>query len=124
MELNLEAIKELVKDRFRGKLTYLANELDIDYSYLNQVINGKRSPTSKKICNKVIKYCINNGLDYQKYVFVPLRENFNSKNLALIKLKNNYAKICIENVKNQMEETLEYIKGIDELIEGVRDEIN
>ena len=123
MELNLEAIRELVKVKFRNKLTYLALELDVDYSYLNQIMNNKRTPTSKKVCTRLIKYCIDNGLDYQKYVFIPFQKEFNSANLSLIKTKNNLLKINIAESQKQIEEALQHVNCIDELIGKLGDDI-
>jgi hypothetical protein len=122
IELNIEAIKELVEKHFRNKLTYLANELEIDYSYLNQIMNGKRVATSKKVCKGIIKYCVNNGLDYQKYVSVPFGKKFDSTNLSMIRSRNNQIKSCITKVQNQINEVLEYVNCMDELIRKAGDD--
>ena len=71
MEVNIEAIAELIKERFRNNKTWFAEEMGINYSYLHLILNGKRKPTSDKFCNAIIQYCKNNNLDYRKYIFLP-----------------------------------------------------
>lgn len=68
MGIDINAIKELIKERFENKLSYFVAELKIDYSYMNQIMNGHKSPGSKKVCDKIVQYCKENNLDYSKYI--------------------------------------------------------
>lgn len=69
MKVNIKKVKELIEENFEGKMSLLAKELEIDYSYINSIMNYKRSAGSKKMCDKLIIYCKENGLDYNKYIF-------------------------------------------------------
>lgn len=69
MKLNVEAIQKLVEDRFNGQLSKFVNELKMDYSYVNQIVKGHKSPGSKKLCDKVIDYCKRNNLDFHEFIF-------------------------------------------------------
>lgn len=71
MEAKIEAVVQLIKERFRNNKTWFAEEIGIDYSYLYLILTGKRKPSSSKFCNALIKYCKNNNLDYRKYIFLP-----------------------------------------------------
>lgn len=69
MQIKVNAIQNLIDERFRGKLSYFVVELNVDYSYMNQIMNKRKPATSKKVCEKVIKYCKENNLDYNQYIF-------------------------------------------------------
>ena len=56
MQIKVNAIQNLIDERFRGKLSYFVAELNVDYSYMNQIMNKRKPATSKKVCEKVIKY--------------------------------------------------------------------
>lgn len=69
MRLNIEAIMKLIEERFGNKLVNFVREIQVDYSYANQVLKGHKSSGSKKICDGVITYCKKNNLDYHEYIF-------------------------------------------------------
>lgn len=123
IELNIEAVQELIKEKFRNKLTYLADELEIDYSYLNQIMHKRRPATSKKVCNRIIKYCIENGLDYRKYIIVLFEKKIDTTNLSTLMSSNNQIKNCIKKAQIQINEAQKYVDFIDELIRKVSDEL-
>lgn len=68
MELNIEAVLELIKERFRNNKTYFAETIGVDPSYLNSVLNKKAISHSPKICKRVKIYCEQNKLDVKKYI--------------------------------------------------------
>ena len=70
MRINIQKMQELIKKKYRGNQTFFAEEADIDRSYLNQLLNGKITDNSPKICNAMISYCIKNKLDYKDYIFL------------------------------------------------------
>lgn len=71
MRLNIEAILQLIKEKFRNNKTWFAETIGVDSSYLNSVLNKKAISHSPKICNGVMKYCQDNNLDYRKYIILP-----------------------------------------------------
>lgn len=69
MKIKNEEVKKLIFNNFNGNMAAFAREIKVDYSYCNSVLNGKKSNTSKKMCEGIIKYCKLNNLNYQKYIF-------------------------------------------------------
>lgn len=70
MEINIEGVKQLIKEKFRNNKAWFAEEMGVDYSYLYRILNKKRKANSFKLCNGIIRYCKNNNLDYNKYIFL------------------------------------------------------
>lgn len=70
MEINVEEVKELIKKHFRNNRKWFAEEIGIDYSYLLLILKRKRKPTSSKMIKAIKRYCEQNNLDYQKYIFL------------------------------------------------------
>lgn len=71
MELNIAALLILIKDKFRDNKTWFAEEVGINKSYMNSILNGKAIKHSPKVCHKVIEYCERNNLDYKQYIILP-----------------------------------------------------
>ena len=72
MEVNIIKIEELIQEKFRGNQTFFAETIGIDRSYLNQILSRKRKASSPKLCRAIIKYCINNKLKKENYIFFML----------------------------------------------------
>ncbi len=68
MEINIEAVLQLIKERFRNNKTYFAETIRVDPSYLNSVLNKKAISHSPKICKGIKSYCEENGLNYKEYI--------------------------------------------------------
>lgn len=68
MKIKIEAVKNLIKNEFQNKLSLFVKAIKMDYSYVNQIMNGHKSPEGKKICDKVIQLCNDRGLDYNEYI--------------------------------------------------------
>lgn len=68
MQLDIEAISQLIKEKFRNNKTAFAEEIGVNRAYLNLVLNKKAISHSPKICDGVIKYCKRNKLNYNKYI--------------------------------------------------------
>ena len=73
MQVRIDEVKKLIKQKYRNNQAFFAEEIEIDRSYLNQLLNKKINNKSPKICNAIISYCERKGIDYKKYIF------FNSK---------------------------------------------
>lgn len=69
MEVNIEKVKELIKEKFRGNQTFFAETIGIDRHYLNQILLKRQKPSSPKLCNAIIRYCIINKLKKEDYIF-------------------------------------------------------
>ena len=70
MKINIQKLQELIKEKYRGNQTFFAEDANIDRSYLNQLLNGKITNNSPKVCNAIINYCEKNNLDYKEYIFL------------------------------------------------------
>lgn len=68
MEINIEKVKLLIKERFRNNKTWFAEEIGVNRSYLNQIICGKKTASSPKTIKGVISYCKKNNLNYKEYI--------------------------------------------------------
>ncbi len=71
MEVNIENLKKLIKEKFKNNKTRFAETLGISREYISKLLNGREDKTSAKICNAIILYCESNNLDYRKYIFLP-----------------------------------------------------
>jgi len=71
MKINIENIKTLIKEKYRGNVKWFTEEINVDYSYFNRILNGKIDNNSKKVYENIITYCKEKGYDYTKYVFLP-----------------------------------------------------
>lgn len=70
MRVNIPNLTNLIKEKYRGNQSFFAEEAEIDRCYLNQILNGKVQNNSPKICNKIIRYCEKNNLNYTDYIFL------------------------------------------------------
>lgn len=68
MKARIEEVQNLIRDKFRNNQSWFSEELNISRSYLNKVLNGKMESDSPKFCNALMKYCKENGLDYNQYI--------------------------------------------------------
>ena len=69
MNVNIDALKQLIKEKFNGNMAEFSREIQIDYSYINQILNNHKPSTSKKLCDNIIRFCKKNNLKYTKYIF-------------------------------------------------------
>lgn len=70
MEINIEAIINLLKERFEGNQAKMARVLGISRYQLNTILNNNGKHAGKKIIGSIIKYCDINELDFHKYIFL------------------------------------------------------
>lgn len=68
MEVNIEKVKKLIEEEYRGNQTWFANDIGINISYFNEIINNKKSSQSSKLCLALIKYCEKKKKDYKEYL--------------------------------------------------------
>ncbi|GMB01046.1 hypothetical protein [Pelosinus sp. IPA-1] len=68
--INIKKILELA-DSKKWSIPVLADELNIDYSYLSRVIN-KEKPGGAKLILGVLNLCFKEGLDHKEYIFLNI----------------------------------------------------
>ena len=71
MKLNIKAINELIDTEYRSNVSWFADEIGINRSYLTMILNGKQRNDSAKVINNLCLYCKKKNLDYKKYIFLP-----------------------------------------------------
>jgi len=70
MEINIEELLQLLKNRFEGNQAKMARVLGVNRYQLNMVLNNNGKCAGKKIIGAIIKYCDINELDFHKYIFL------------------------------------------------------
>lgn len=70
MEINIEALEELLENKFNGNQTLFAETIGLERSHVNKVFCNKGRGAGATFCGAIIKYCNNNNLDYQEYIFL------------------------------------------------------
>lgn len=70
MKVNIEAVKELIKEKFRGNNSWFAEEIGMDATYVSTILNNPEKSKSDKLCNSLIRYCELHNLDFKKYIFL------------------------------------------------------
>ena len=69
MEINIEALINLLKDRFEGNQAKMARVFGISRYQLNTILKMNGKCAGKKIIGSIIKYCDTNELDFHEYIF-------------------------------------------------------
>ena len=67
---DVDALNKLVNEKFRGNKSWFAEEIGVDTSYVNQVLNKKAIDHSPKMLKGFLKYCKKNNIDAKKYIFL------------------------------------------------------
>nr|DAO42257.1 MAG TPA: hypothetical protein [Caudoviricetes sp.] len=70
LRINIEAVLQLIEEKFRNNKSFFAETIGVDPSYLNSVLNKKAIDHSPKVCNGIVRYCKQNNLDETKYIFL------------------------------------------------------
>lgn len=68
MEARIDNIKQLIKDEYRDNQTWFAEDIGINPSYLNEILNLRKSAKSNKFCLAIIKWCEKKKKNYKKYI--------------------------------------------------------
>lgn len=70
MEVNIDALKQLLNERFDNNQAKMARILGISKYQLNIVLKNNGAHAGKKFIGAIIKYCIVNECDFRKYIFL------------------------------------------------------
>lgn len=70
MRINIEALKKLLNEKFDGNQTAFAEATGIERTHVNKVFKSNGEGAGAIFCGAIIKYCNNNNLDYQEYIFL------------------------------------------------------
>ena len=70
LRFNIDAVNKLIEEKFRGNKTWFAEEIGVDASYVNQVLNKKAIDHSPKMLKGFMKYCKEKNIDSKPYIFL------------------------------------------------------
>ena len=70
MEVNIKALEKLLNEKFGGNQTAFAEAMELERSHVNKVFKNKGKGAGAVFCGAIIKYCNNNNLNYQEYIFL------------------------------------------------------
>lgn len=68
IEVDIKKINNLICNEYRGNQSWFAEDIGINISYLNEILNMKKSPKSNKFCIAIIKYCEKKKKNYKDYI--------------------------------------------------------
>ena len=68
MEANIETINSLIQEEYRGNQSWFASDIGINVSYLNEILNRRKSSKSNKLCLALIKYCEKKKKNFKEYI--------------------------------------------------------
>lgn len=68
MEANIIEIKNLIREEYRDNQSWFAADIGINVSYLNEILNEKKSAKSNKLCMAIIRFCEKSKRNYKKYI--------------------------------------------------------
>lgn len=67
--INIEAVQQLIDEKFRGNVSWFAEEIGVDRSYVLALLKHEGNVNkSKKIIVNLMAYCKKNNLDFEKYI--------------------------------------------------------
>lgn len=69
MSPNMEALNELLKTRFKNNQSKMAREFGVERTHLNKVFRSNGKGAGTNICGAIIKYCSENNLKIEDYIF-------------------------------------------------------
>ena len=70
MEINIEELERLLKEKFNGNQTAFAEATGLERTHVNKVFKSRGKGAGAIFCGAIIKYCDKNNLDYKKYIFL------------------------------------------------------
>ncbi len=70
MLINVEALIQLLEDRFDNNQAKMARVFGISRYQLNTIFKNNGKCAGKKVFGSIIKYCDVNELDFHKYIFL------------------------------------------------------
>ncbi len=69
MEVNIEALEQLLVEEFNGNQTVFAQTLGLERTHVNKVFRNKGKGAGALFCGAILKYCKEKNIDEEKYIF-------------------------------------------------------
>lgn len=75
MKIKVDKVKKLIEYKFNNNQTLFAQTLGIERTHVNKVLRNNGKGAGALFCGALIKYCNENGISYEEYIF--LNDNVN-----------------------------------------------
>ncbi len=75
MKIKVDKVKKLIEYKFNNNQTLFAQTLGIERTHVNKVLKNNGKGAGALFCGALIKYCNENGISYEEYIF--LNDNVN-----------------------------------------------
>jgi len=69
MELNIEALEQLLKEEFDNNQTLFAETLGLERTHVNKVFRKKGKGAGAVFCGAILRYCKEKNIKEEKYIF-------------------------------------------------------
>ncbi len=70
MEVNIGALKTLLREKFNNNQAKMAETLSINRHQLNNILNHNGKNAGKKVIGAIIKYCDIHNFNFRDYIFL------------------------------------------------------
>lgn len=70
MEVNIGALKTLLREKFNNNQAEMAEILNINRHQLNMILNHNGKNAGKKVIGAIIKYCDTYNYNFRDYIFL------------------------------------------------------
>ena len=70
MTPNMKALNELLKTKFNNNQSEMAREFGVERTHLNKVFRSNGKGAGANICGAIMKYCTENNLKVEDYIFL------------------------------------------------------
>lgn len=68
MTIRVKEVQSLIEEKFRGNISWFAEEIGIDKAYLSELLRTGKNADSYKACVGIISYCDENELNFKNYI--------------------------------------------------------
>lgn len=82
MEIQIDKLLELIEEKFNNNQTLFAQTIGIERTHLNKVLRNNGKGAGALFCGALIKYCNENNLNYEEYIFLTKNVNKFTKNIS------------------------------------------
>lgn len=69
MEVNIEALEQLLAEEFNGNQTAFAQTFGLERTHVNKVFRNKGKGAGALFCGAILKYCKEKNINDEKYIF-------------------------------------------------------
>lgn len=68
VEVNADAVQDLINEKFRGNVSWFADEIGVDKTYISAILKHEGKIDSYKTIVGIIAYCKKNNIDHERFI--------------------------------------------------------